>query len=173
MSLRNIELDPPKRLAHLPLVMGVIRSTSAIDIIDAACGIDRRMKSSHGACVALILAGIFAGEHGLWRLQDRLDVYDMATVMRDRGIDLAEFHDVRLGRALDAVYRAGPDRIVTGLALKMIEAHKVETDYLHFDTTTLTFYGAYEHEVDPLWSPEHEECADVENVPATQVVIAR
>jgi len=169
MSLRNIELDPPKRLAHLPLVMGVIRGTGAIDIIDAACGIDRRMKSSHGECVALILAGIFAGEHGLWRLQDRLDVYDMATVMRDRGIDLAEFHDVRLGRALDAVYRAGPDRIVTELALKMIEAHKVETDYLHFDTTTLTFYGAYEDEVDHLWSPGHEEHVDVEEVPATQV----
>jgi len=117
MDLDDLKLDPPKRLAHLPLVMDFIRQTGVPDIIDAACGIDRRMKASHGECVCVILAGVFAGEHGLWRLQDRLDVFDMATVMQDPGFGLEEFHDVRLGRCLDALYRGGPDRILSEVSV--------------------------------------------------------
>ena len=166
MPLHDIDLSPPKRLAHLPLIMDVLRRAGVMDIIDSACGTDPRMKSSHGECVAVIIAGIFAGEHGLWRLQDRLDVFDMATVMQDAGFDLAEFHDVRLGRSLDAMYRAGPDKILTELAVRTIAAHDLDTDFLSFDTTSLSFFGAYEHEMDPGWSPESEESADVASVPA-------
>jgi len=165
MDLRDIDLSPPKRLAHVPLIMDVIRRMGVIEIIDSACGTDRRMKSSHGECVAVILAGVFAGEHGLWRLQDRLDVFDMTTVMQDPGFDLAEFHDVRLGRSLDAIFRSGPDKILTELALRTIAAHDLATDFLSFDTTTLSFFGAYEHEMDPDWSPEDDEDVDVTAVP--------
>ena len=165
MDLRDLDLHPPKRLAHLPLIMDMIRRIGVIDVIDSACGTDPRMKSSHGECVAVILAGVFAGEHGLWRLQDRLDVFDMATVMQDAGFDLAEFHDVRLGRMLDAVYRAGPDKIITEMALRTIRTHDLSTDFVSFDTTTLSFYGAYEHEVDPDWSPEDSDSMDVAAIP--------
>jgi len=165
MDIADLKLEPPKRLAHLPLVMEVIRQTGIPDIIDAACGTDRRMKASHGECVCVILAGVFAGEHGLWRLQDRLDVFDMATVMQDAGFDLAAFHDVRLGRCLDALYRSGPDRILSEVALRTIAAHDLDVDFLSFDTTTLSFYGAYEHELDPGWSPEADEQLALDEVP--------
>ena len=154
MDLRDIELDPPKRLAHLPLIMGILRRMRIVELIDQACGVDRRMKASHGEALAVILLGIFAGEHGLWRLQDRLDVYDLATIMQDPGFDLRDFHDVRFGRMLDALYRAGPDKIQSELAIRTIEAYSLKTDFLSFDATTLTFYGAYEHQIDPGWEPE-------------------
>lgn len=96
------------------------------------------MKIRHGECVALIIAGVFAGVDGLWRLPDRLDVYDMATVMQDSGIDLAELHDARLDRALDAIYDARPDRMQTVLALQAIKAWSLQRSYLHVDTTTLS-----------------------------------
>jgi len=165
MNLHDIDISPPKRLAHVPLIMDVIRRMGVMEIIDSACGTDRRMKSSHGECVAVILAGVFTGEHGLWRLQDRLDVFDMTTVMQDPGFDLAEFHDVRLGRSLDAIYRAGPDKILTELALRTIAGYDLAIDYMSFDTTSLTFFGAYEHEMDPGWSPEEDEGVDVTAVP--------
>lgn len=168
MRLSDINLGQPRRLAHLPLVMDVLRRSRVIEIVDEACGIDRRQKVSHGECVAMIIAGVFAGEHGLWRLQDRLDVYDMATVMQDPGIDLAEYHDVRLGRACDAIYDAGPDRIHTALALHAIEAWQLDRSYLHVDTTTLSFYGAYETEVDDEWSPEITGLGSVHSIPVPQ-----
>lgn len=165
MSLAGICLGQPRRLAHLPLVMDVLRRSRVAEVIDAACSIDPRMKVSDGECVALIIAGVFAGEHGLWRLQDRLDVYDMATVMQDAGIDLAEFHDVRLGRALDAIYDAGPDRIQTALALHAIDAWSLNRSHLHVDTTTLSFHGAYEEEQDEAWCPEVDGLGPLDAIP--------
>jgi transposase len=165
MSLAHVQLGQPRRLAHLPLIMDVLRRSRVAEVIDAACGMDPRQKVSHGECVALIIAGVFAGEHGLWRLQDRLDVYDMATVMQDPGIDLAEYHDARLGRALDAIYDAGPDRIQTALALRAIDAWALRREYLHVDTTSLSFYGAYEEEQDEDWCPEVDGLGPLDAIP--------
>lgn len=168
MSLSSIDLGLPRRLAHLPLIMDVLRRSRVIEIIDEACGVDRRQKVSHGECVAMIIAGVFAGEHGLWRLRDRLDVYDMATVMQDPGIDLDEYHDVRLGRACDAIYDAGPDRIHSALALHAIDAWKLDRSYLHVDTTTLSFYGAYESDPDEMWLPEIDGLGALSSIPDPQ-----
>lgn len=115
----------------------------------------------------MIIAGVFAGEHGLWRLRDRLDVYDMATVMQDPGINLNEYHDVRLGRACDAIYDAGPDRIYSALALHAIDAWQLDRSYLHVDTTTLSFYGAYETDSDEEWIPEINGLGALASIPDT------
>ncbi len=165
MNLSEITLDPPRRLGHLPLVMDTLRRSRIVEIIDEACGVDKRQKVSHGECVAMIIAGVFAGEHGMWRLEDRLDVFDMATVMRDPGIDLREYHDVRLGRALDAIYDAGPDRIHSALALHAIDAWKLDRSYLHVDTTTLSFYGAYEMDMEEEWFPEINGLGPISSIP--------
>jgi len=167
MYSNDFRLSEPRRLAHLPLVMETFRRSEMDLVIDHMCGTDSRMKVSHAECVGVILAGVFAGEHGLWRLQERLDVFDMETVMQDPGFSFDDFHDVRLGRALDAIYAAGPDRLLSEIALRVIAAHDLKTDFLHFDTTTLTCYGAYEEESDPFWSPEIEESAALlRDVPA-------
>ena len=168
MNLSAIDLGAPRRLAHLPLIMDVMRRSRVVDIIDAACGVDKRQKVSHGECVAFIIAGVFAGEHGLWRLKDRLDVYDMATIMQDAGIQLEEYHDVRLGRACDAIFAAGPDKIHTALALHAIEAWELQRNYLHVDTTTLSFYGAYETNPDEAWRPEVHGVEDVTSMTSAE-----
>ena len=165
MPLTDIHLNPPKRLAHLPLVMDVLRRSRVVEVIDEACGTDRRMKVSHGECVAMVIAGVFVGESGLWRLGERLDVFDMATVMQDPGINLSEYHDNRIGRALDAIYDAGPDRIQTALALQAIDSWKLNRSYLHVDTTSLSFYGAYEEELEDDWSPEVNGLPPVDDIP--------
>ena len=38
------------------------------------------------------------------------------------------------------------DRLMSGLALEVIRQHGLDTRFMHFDTTTLSFYGAYESE---------------------------
>ncbi len=165
MPFSDIHLSPPKRLAHLPMVMDVLRRSRVIEVIDEACGIDRRMKVSHGECVAMVIAGVFVGESGLWRLCDRMNVFDMATVMQDPGINLSEYHDNRIGRALDAIYDAGPDRIQTALALQAIDSWRLDRSYLHVDTTSLSFYGAYEEELEDEWSPEVYGLPPIDEIP--------
>jgi len=123
------------------------------------------MKVSHGECVQFILLGIFAGEHGLWRLAERLDPYDVATLTGDAGVDLREFHDVRLGRMLDAVWDAGPERLQSALSLRVVEWAQLDVGTLHFDTTSLSFYGAYEEDLDDSWAPELAQVLDAQAVP--------
>ena len=142
----DIEIDIPQRLCHLPVVMDVLRRSGVLNVIDHAIREDPRSKVSTSECVSVILCGVCLGHHDLWRMADRLGPYDMATIMRDRGFCLAEFTEERLAKALDDLFTAGLDRLMTGIALQVIEQFNIGTDFLHFDTTSLSFFGAHESE---------------------------
>ena len=141
-----MRIEVPQRLCHLPLVMDVLRRSQVLETIDHAIGQHVLSDVSTGECVAVILAGVFVGAHSLWRIRDRLAPYDMATIMQDPGFDLSRFPEERLAKALDDLHRFGLDRLMSGLALEVIRQHALDTHFLHFDTTTLSFYGSYERE---------------------------
>lgn len=142
----DLKISPPQRLGHLPLVLDTLRRTRFFDVIDHAIRDDPRSKVSTSECCAVILAAVFVGEHGLWRLRERLSPYDMQTIMRDAGFNLDEFPEERLAKALDDLFRADLDRLMSGVALQVIQQFDIQTDFLQFDTTSLSFYGAYESE---------------------------
>lgn len=56
------------------------------------------------------------------------------------------YNDDRLGRDLDRLYGADRSGLMIELAAKAIEAHKLETDRIHNDSTTITFKGRYENQ---------------------------
>jgi transposase len=142
----EFDIGIPQRLGHLPLVMDTLRRTGLLNVLDHAIAEDPRSKVSTSECAAVILCGVFAGEHGLWRLRDRLAPYDMQTIMQDGGFRLEEFPEERFAKALDDIYAANPDKLMTAIALQMVDHFALNTDYLQFDTTSLSFYGAYERE---------------------------
>ena len=142
----SIDIGIPQRLAHLPLVLDVLRRSGVLDVIDHAVRDDRRSKVSTSECVAVILCGVFVGHHDLWRMADRLSPYDMKTIMRDPGFELREFPEERLAKALDDLYHANLDKLMTAMAIQAIKQFRLGTDFLHFDTTSLSFFGAYERE---------------------------
>lgn len=165
MANDELKLHAPKRLAHLPIIADVLRTTGIIDVIDRLCGGDPRMKVSHGECLMFVLLGVFAGEHGLWRLGERLDPFDLDTILQRPGVDLAEFHDVRLGRMCDAIYHAGPERLMSELSLGVIRAIELDLRVLNFDTTSLSFFGAYEDDLEEPWSPELQAKLIIADIP--------
>jgi len=136
----NIEIS--QRLCHLPLMMDVLRRSRVLEVIDAAIGQHPLSVVSTGECVAVILAGVFVGAHSLWRIRERLAPYDLVTVMQDPDFDLAHFPEERPAKALDDLHTFGLDRVMSSLALEAIRQHGLDTRFLHFDTTTLSFYGA-------------------------------
>ena len=141
-----MKIEIPQRLCHLPLLMDVLRRSRVLEVIDHAIVQHRQSDVSTGECVAVILAGVFVGAHSLWRIRERLAPYDMVTIMQDSGFDLARFPEERLAKALDDLHRFGLDKVMTSLALAAVKQHGLDTRFLHFDTTTLSFYGAYERE---------------------------
>jgi len=141
-----MKIEIPQRLCHLPLMMDVLRRSRVLEVIDAAIGQHPLSVVSTGECVAVILAGVFVGAHSLWRIRERLAPYDLVTVMQDPDFDLGRFTEERLAKALDDLHAFGLDLVMSSLALEAIRQHGLDTRFLHFDTTTLSFYGSYERE---------------------------
>jgi len=145
-----MDIGIPLRLAHLPLVMDVYRRCGLADTIDNAIGQDPRSAVSTAECVGVILCGVYGGAHGLWRLRERLAHFDMPTIMQDRHFDLQRFPEERLAKALDDLFDFSLDKLMTGVALEAIRQFRLDTSWLHFDTTSLSFYGAHEQPEPPF-----------------------
>jgi len=62
---------------------------------------------------------ILTGEHALSRVAETLASYDVEVIFQ-RPIDAAHFHDNRLGRALDALWAIGLDRIYSAVISQTI-----------------------------------------------------
>jgi transposase len=142
----DVQIGIPRRLSYLPAVMDVLRRCGIFSIIDQAIQDDPRSKVTTSECVAVILCGVFLGHHDLWRLADRLAPFDMATVLQDADVDLSLFTEERLAKALDNLHAADLDKLITPLAIHTIEQFRISTAFFHFDTTSLTLFGAYESE---------------------------
>lgn len=139
-------IGTPQRLGHLPLVVDVLRRTGLLDLIDHTVRDDPRSKVSTSDCVLTLMCAVFTGNHALWRVRERLACYDLHTITRDGGWNLQEFPEERLAKALDALSSAGLNRLMTAVALETIRQFRLDTDFLHFDTTNLPLHGAYERE---------------------------
>jgi transposase len=142
----DVQIGIPRRLSYLPVVMDTLRRCGIFSVIEQAIKDDPRSKVTTSECVAVILCGVFLGHHDLWRLADRLAPFDMATVLQDPDVDLSLFTEERLAKALDDLYAADLDKLITPLAIHTIEQFRLSTDFVHFDTTSLTLFGAYESE---------------------------
>jgi transposase len=142
----HMNIDTPQRLCHLPLLMDVLRRSKVLEVIDYAIPQHPLSEVSTGECVAVILCGVYVGAHSLWRIRERLAPYDLATIMQDETFDLERFPEERLAKALDDLYVRGLDTLMSGIALEAIRQYGLDTKFLHFDTTSLSFYGAFERE---------------------------
>jgi len=141
-----MQLGTPLRVNHLPIVMDILRRSKVLEVINHAVVDDRRSKVSTSECVAVILCSVFSGAHDLWRVRARLERYDMRTVMQDAGFDIQEFPEERLAKALDDLWSVDVNKLMTSLAIQVIDGFQLDTGFCHFDTTSLSFYGGYERE---------------------------
>src|SRR5688500_11083412 len=106
----NPEIVEVKRLDHLPLVGAILRELAVKDPLDALITPHERHAVTVGECVAALVLTILTGEHALSRVAATLASYDLEVIFQRR-VDAAHFHDNRLGRALDALWSTGLDRV--------------------------------------------------------------
>jgi transposase len=67
-------------------------------------------------------------------------------IICQRPLDAAHFHDNRLGRALDALWDTGLDRIYGAVISQAIRRYALELARLHTDSPSLKVYGAYDRD---------------------------
>src|SRR5215831_9496889 len=135
-------------VAHLPLVLGVVRKLNIAALIDTFCPPHPAHVLSCGRGVEALLLAILDGHHALYKVGARLEERGMLPLLQD-GLRRASLNDYRLGQILEALFAAHLNRVFGAIALNALEVYALSTPWLHQDTTTMSLYGAYEEEARP------------------------
>jgi transposase len=130
-------------VAHLPLVLGVLRKLTVAALIDTFCPPHPANVLSGGRGVEALVLAILDGHHALYKVGVRLEERGMLPLLQP-GLTSTALNDYRLGQILDALFAANLNRVFGAVALHALEVYAMPTPWLHQDTTTITLYGAYE-----------------------------
>src|SRR5215831_16441855 len=136
-------------VAHLPLVLGVVRKLNVAALIDTFCPPHPAHVLSCGRGVEALLLAILDGHHALYKVGARLEGRGMIPLLQP-GLTRASLHDDRLGQILETLFAANLNRVFGAIALNALEVYAVPPPWLHQDTTTITLYGVYEEEARPV-----------------------
>jgi len=129
-------------VAHLPLVLGVLRRLEVATVIDHLIPPHPAQGLSCGRGVEALVLAILDGHHALYKVGQRLDERGMVPLLQP-GCTRAALNDYRLGRILDALFAANLHRVFSAVALRALAVYAIPTPWLHQDTTTIALYGAY------------------------------
>ena len=132
-------------VAHLPLVLGVLRRLEVAPVIDGLIPPHSAHVVSCGRGVEALVLAILDGDHALYKVGKRLEEWGMLSLLQP-DLTRASLHDYRLGHILDALFAAHLNRVLGAIALKALEVYAIPTPWLHKDTTTIALYGAYAEE---------------------------
>src|SRR5262247_2037380 len=132
-------------IAHLPLILGVLRRLEVAPIIDRLIPPHPEHVLSAGRGVEALVLAILDGDQALYKVGQRLEERGMVSLLQP-GLTRASLHDYRLGRILDALFAANLNKVFSAIALKALEVYAIPTPWLHQDPTTIRLYGAYADE---------------------------
>src|SRR5215475_985363 len=149
MAMAIQQISP---VAHLPLVLGVVRKLNVAALIDTFCPPHPAHVLSCGRGVEALLLAILDGHHALYKVGARLEERGMLPLLQD-GLGRASLNDYRLGQILEALFAAHLNRVFGAIALNALEVYALSTPWLHQDTTTITLYGAYAEATRPGEGP--------------------
>lgn len=153
MAIAVHEIRP---VAHLPLVLGMLRKLEVRAVIDTLCPPHPDNVVSCGRGVEALVLAILDGDHALYKVGQRLDERGMLPLLQ-AGLRRESLNDYRLGQILDALFAANLNQVFGAVALKALSVYARPTLWIHQDTTTIRLYGAY----DGLPKPRVQEAGKV------------
>src|SRR5499433_630234 len=140
-----IAVQQIRPVAHLPLVLGVLRRLKVASLIDDLIPPHPAHGLSCGRGVEALVLAILDGHHALYKVGQRLEERGMLTLLQP-GLTRTALNDYRLGHILEALFAANLNKVYGAIALQALEVYALPTPWLHQDTTTIALYGAYADE---------------------------
>ncbi|MBU0699074.1 MAG: IS1634 family transposase [Proteobacteria bacterium] len=99
--------------------------------------------ADHAESLCILTANIICDNKPLYKVKEWLSNYSDGIV--DEPIEAKLFNDDRLARALSALFNANRHSLMTEVSCNSISVHKLLTDEIHNDSTTVTFIGDYKN----------------------------
>ena len=100
-----VTIDRVAPVAHLPLVLGVLRKLDVAGLVDSLIPPHPDQTVSAGRGVEALVLAILDGHHALYKVGRRLDERGMLGLLQP-GLTPQSLHDTRLGQTLDALFDA-------------------------------------------------------------------
>jgi transposase len=150
MAMLINEIAP---VAHLPLVLGMLRQLEGAAVLDAILPPVPRNGLSCGRGVEALVLAILDGPHALSKVGNRGAERGMRPLLQ-AGLTRLSLSDYRRGQILDALFAVNLNRVFGAVARKALEVYAIPTPWLPQDTTTIALYGAYEDEPEAPEAPQ-------------------
>jgi hypothetical protein len=109
-------------IAHLPLVLGVLRRLEVATVIDHRIPPHPAHVLSCGRGVEALVLALLEGQHALYKVGHRLEERGMVALLQP-GLTRVALHDYRLGHILDALFAANLNKVFGAVALKALEVY--------------------------------------------------
>ena len=98
--------------------------------------------ADHAESLCILAANIICNNKPLYKVQEWLRKYSDG--FGGEPVEASLFNDDRLARALSALFGADRHSLMTEVSSNAIRVHKLLTDEIHNDSTTVTFIGKYD-----------------------------
>lgn len=134
-----------RRVDHLPLAAQFCRRIGLIDTVNEA--VPSSMEVDIGTVVQAMVLDTLSGRSPIYRLEDFIEQHD-TTALLGRDIPSVAFNDTTVGRAMDAIFKAGSEKIFSQVALKGASSFPEDMDmrHVHFDSISVSVWGDYPHD---------------------------
>jgi transposase len=132
------------QIGVLPLVNRLLERMRLRQILsDHLPADDPRTELSTVSALLVLVRNVFASRQPVygvaeWAVQFAPDLLDLEPA------ELARLHDDRLGRALDRLFDGVCPELVLAVVRHVVQEFQLNLDELHNDSTTISFFGAYE-----------------------------
>ncbi len=125
---------------HLPSAAAYCRRLGVVEVVNDI--VSSQMDLQPGVVVQAMVLDTLSGRSPLYRLKHFLANRDVELLV---GEDLPAnaFNDVNVGRSLDAIFQAGPSKIVTALGVRATRIFALDTSVASYDTTSTSLWGDY------------------------------
>ncbi|MDO9535105.1 MAG: IS1634 family transposase [Bacillota bacterium] len=146
----HFEVEERRRTIPLILALAnkILETIGFVDFINASVEWDdEQCKVTPGHLAkAVILATFFDIRAPLSLIKGRFIGIDTEFFFGE-GITAKDLNDYAVGRTLDKIAEANPDRLFSTICLSTYAIYKIAFKRLHSDTTSLSFYGEYDPEI--------------------------
>jgi transposase len=130
-----------KQVDVLPMVKHYMDSLDLYNLFKKYVPSPSSCLAEHAESLCIITANIICDNKPLYKVQEWLAKY--ADGLTTQSVNADKFNDDRLGRSLSALFKADRHSLMTEVSCNAIKLHKLLTDEIHNDSTSVTFIGRY------------------------------
>jgi transposase len=125
---------------HLPVAAAYCRRLGLVDLVNRL--VPSQMHIKPGLIVQAMVLDTLSGRTPLYRVEDFMAGQDVELILGEF-VAATTFNDTNLARSMDAIFKAGPSKVITELGICASKVFALDATVPSYDTTSTSVWGDY------------------------------